>query len=287
MPRQNAVAPKLPTLPQGDQIAVHTTYLDAQKAVEALSDKGFPVQQVTIVGTDLKMVERVTGRLTYPRVAVAGMASGAWFGLFVGLLLSMFSTEGSVYSIVAAIGIGAGFGLLFSVLSFSLTRGKRDFTSSSQIVATSYAVLCERQTAGQAVQILREANLLGHPVPVAHPGGSAQPVGYQAPAAHPTQGGLPGQAPQYPAPQAPAPQGPPAYGQVQGAPGTAQPAPAAPAAPTAPAPSPHHVTSTGEPRYGVRVVDGKPQVPGSAPAAAAPSPAAAPAPTSESTQPEK
>ncbi len=209
MPRQNSVAPKLPTLPQGEQIAVHSTYLDAQKAVEALSDKGFPVQQVTIVGTDLKMVERVTGRLTYPRVAVAGMASGAWFGLFVGLLLTMFSPEGSVYSIVAAIGIGAGFGLLFSVLSFSLTRGKRDFTSSSQIVASSYAVLCERETAGQATQILREANLLGRPAPAqaAHPLASAQPVQ------------------------------PPAYGQSYGAP-TPPAAPAAPQAPTAPAPSP-------------------------------------------------
>lgn len=234
MPRQNSVAPKLPTLPQGEQIAVHSTYLDAQKAVEALSDKGFPVQQVTIVGTDLKMVERVTGRLTYPRVAVAGMASGAWFGLFVGLLLTMFSPEGSVYSIVAAIGIGAGFGLLFSVLSFSLTRGKRDFTSSSQIVASSYAVLCERETAGQATQILREANLLGRPAPAqaAHPLASAQPVQ------------------------------PPAYGQSYGAP-TPPAAPAAPQAPTAPAPSPQHVTPSGEPRYGVRVVDGKPQYPGS------------------------
>ena len=230
MPRQNSVAPKLPTLPQGEQIAVHSTYLDAQKAVEALSDKGFPVQQVTIVGTDLKMVERVTGRLTYPRVAVAGMASGAWFGLFVGLLLTMFSPEGSVYSIVAAIGIGAGFGLLFSVLSFSLTRGKRDFTSSSQIVASSYAVLCERETAGQATQILREANLLGRPAPVQ--------------ATHPFPAAQPSQAP--------------AYGQPSAAPA----APVPPQAPAAPVPSPQHVTPSGEPRYGVRVVDGKPQYPG-------------------------
>jgi hypothetical protein len=259
MPRQNSVAPKLPTLPQGEQIAVHSTYLDAQKAVEALSDKGFPVQQVTIVGTDLKMVERVTGRLTYPRVAVAGMASGAWFGLFVGLLLTMFSPEGSVYSIVAAIGIGAGFGLLFSVLSFSLTRGKRDFTSSSQIVASSYAVLCERETAGQATQILREANLLGRPAPAqaAHPLASAQPVQ------------------------------PPAYGQSYAA---ATPPAAAPQAPAAAAPSPQHVTPSGEPRYGVRVVDGKPQYPGSpqqqAPVPPVPQPPAPQTPTQQPSAPQ-
>lgn len=247
MPRQNSVAPKLPTLPQGEQIAVHSTYLDAQKAVEALSDKGFPVQQVTIVGTDLKMVERVTGRLTYPRVAVAGMASGAWFGLFVGLLLTMFSPEGSLYSIVAAVGIGAGFGLLFSVLSFSLTRGKRDFTSSSQIVAASYAVLCQRETAGQATQILREADLLGRPVPT-HGAPSVQPQPYQSP------------------------QPVPASGQPYAVPGT-------PVAPTAPAPSSQHVTSTGEPRYGVRVVDGKPQIPGAPTPPAPQQPQQPPSPT--------
>lgn len=247
MPRQNSVAPKLPTLPQGEQIAVHSTYLDAQKAVEALSDKGFPVQQVTIVGTDLKMVERVTGRLTYPRVAVAGMASGAWFGLFVGLLLTMFSPEGSLYSIVAAVGIGAGFGLLFSVLSFSLTRGKRDFTSSSQIVAASYAVLCERETAGQATQILREANLLGRPVPT-HGVPYGQPQAYQSP------------------------QPAPVSGQPYAAPG-------APVPPTAPAPSSQHVTATGEPRYGVRVVDGKPQVPGAPTPPAPQQPQQPPSPT--------
>ena len=223
MPRQN-VAPKLPTLPRGDQIASYSTYLDAQKAVEALSSAGFAVQHVTIVGTDLKMVERVTGRLTYSRVAAAGLASGAWFGLFVGLVLSLFSGDGTVLPMFAAIGIGAGFGLLFSVLSYSLTRGKRDFTSASQIVAASYALLCDSERAGEAVRLLREKNLQGS-APVA-----GQPVGYApAPPVVPTQQPTPSP--------------------------TAQPtAPPTPQAPTPPAP-------TGEPKYGVRVVDGKPQYP--------------------------
>jgi hypothetical protein len=78
---------RVPTPPRGDGIARYATYLEAQRAVDYLSDNQFPVQHVTIVGTGLRMVERVTGRLTYARVAVAGAASGAWFGLFVGLLL--------------------------------------------------------------------------------------------------------------------------------------------------------------------------------------------------------
>jgi hypothetical protein len=169
-------APRLPTMPRGDEVAAFSTYLDAQKAVDTLSDEGFPVQYVTIVGTDLRMVERVTGRLTYSRVAAAGLASGAWFGLFVGLVLSLFGGQGSM-PVLAAIGIGAGFGLLFSVLSFSLTRGKRDFTSSSQIVAASYSVLCEGERAGEAARILREHHVQG----VGHRSTSPAPVASTTP----------------------------------------------------------------------------------------------------------
>ena len=149
--------PGVPTLPHGEQIAAYPTYLEAQRAVDLLSDKAFPVQHVTIVGTDLRMVERVTGRLTYSRVALAGLASGAWFGLFVGVLLFLFSgTEQPALPILPAITLGAAFGILFSVISYSLTGGKRDFTSSSQIVATSYALLCHAEHAHKARAVLGE-----------------------------------------------------------------------------------------------------------------------------------
>jgi len=153
-----ARVPSTPTLPQGELVASYGTYLEAQRAVDHLSDKQFPVQLVTIVGTDLRMVERVTGRLSYPRVAMAGAASGAWFGTFVGLLLLWFSssTGGSSTTLMAAIFIGAAFGMLFSVISFSFTGGKRDFTSASQIVASSYALLCAAAEANKARNLLQE-----------------------------------------------------------------------------------------------------------------------------------
>ncbi len=43
-------------------IASYSTYDDAQRAVDTLSDHRFPVDRVTIVGSDLRLVERVTGR---------------------------------------------------------------------------------------------------------------------------------------------------------------------------------------------------------------------------------
>lgn len=191
--------PAVPTLPKGEQIARYPTYLEAQRAVDHLSDKEFPVQHVTIVGTDLQMVERVTGRLTYPRVALAGLASGAWFGLFVGVLLSLFaSPEDTVLPIIPAIAIGAAFGILFSVISYALTGGKRDFTSSSQIVASSYALLCAGEQAHRARALLAEIGrtdlAAGRPVTTAaHP-----PVPPHPPQDVPPQPGEPTYPPQQP-----------------------------------------------------------------------------------------
>jgi hypothetical protein len=148
--------------PRGDTIAQFGTYLEAQKAVDYLSDNHFPVQAVTIVGVDLKMVERVTGRLTYTRVSLLGLASGAWFGFFVGLLISLFgSAEG--FSLIFAVVIGAAFGLLSGLVSYALTGGQRDFTSTSQIIAGEYRVLCLSEQAGQAIQLLNKLASEGGP----------------------------------------------------------------------------------------------------------------------------
>ena len=170
----------LPTPPRGEPIARYDTYLDAQRAVDFLSDHRFPVENVTIVGTDLRMVERVTGRLSYGRVSVAGALSGAWFGLFVGLLLSLFG-GGPAFSVLAAVIIGAGFGILFGVISYAATGGRRDFTSTSQIVASEYQVLCLAEHAGAAVQLLAKL-----------PGGTGKGVAH-AEAAPPPQPETPGE----------------------------------------------------------------------------------------------
>jgi hypothetical protein len=191
-----ARVPTAPTLPQGEPVASYGTYLEAQRAVDHLADKQFAVQLVTIVGTDLRMVERVTGRLSYPRVALAGFASGAWFGLFVGLLLSMFSEGTASPTIFAAVLIGGGFGLLFSVITYSFTGGKRDFTSSSQIVASQYALLCAPEQAHKARALLQEigGTVSGWPargVPAAATPPSDPTGAYPVPGAQPPASGSP------------------------------------------------------------------------------------------------
>ena len=73
-------------------VASYATYAEAQRAVDQLSDDGFPVERTDVVGYDLRLVEHVTGRLTNARAAAAGAGSGAWFGLFIGLLVGLFTT---------------------------------------------------------------------------------------------------------------------------------------------------------------------------------------------------
>ena len=108
----------------GVQVGSFDSYEQAQSAVDYLSDQKFPVENVTIIGSDLRQVERVTGRLTWGRVLAAGAAGGAWWGLFVGLLLGIFAVEPGAWigSVVTGLLIGLLFGALFGALGYAATR---------------------------------------------------------------------------------------------------------------------------------------------------------------------
>jgi len=135
-------------------LAVYDDYATAQKTVDYLSDHEFPVQHLMIVGTDLKRVERITGRLTWSRVAVGGILSGLWLGLFVGLIFSFFVNEDVLAMILSTVLLGAVFGLVWALIGYAFTRGQRDFSSITQVVATKYEVLVEHKVAGQARELL-------------------------------------------------------------------------------------------------------------------------------------
>jgi hypothetical protein len=238
-------------VPTGDTVGSYTSYLDAQKAVDYLADQQFPVQMVSIVGNELKMVERVTGRLSYPRVALSGALSGMWFGLFVGVMLSFFAPSHGYFSIVASVLMGAAFFMLFGIVTYAMQRGKRDFTSTSQVVATTYDVVVSPEAAHEARRLLQQ-------LPMTRSDAAAGPKPY-------TQGDYYNQPYQQPGqpPARPSSWNDP-YGQqgpgTQGTPGfAAQPGPA-PEGQAQPAPAP--VTGVrypdlpdGRPQYGVRVSD--------------------------------
>ena len=137
-------------------LAVYDDYAQAQHVVDFLADHAFPVQNVEIVGTELKSVERVTGRLTRGKVALAGAVSGLWIGLFVGVAFALFSKQGQLGFLLTTPILGAVFMLVWSQLGYSAaTRGgTRDFASVSQIVATKYEVLVAHNVIGHARELL-------------------------------------------------------------------------------------------------------------------------------------
>ncbi len=137
-------------------LGVYDQYDKAQHVVDYLSDQGFPVQNVEIVGTELRSIERVTGRLTRGKVAAAGALSGLWIGLFVGIAFSLFSDRNQVGFLLTTPLLGAAFGLAWSQLGYSTAtrRGSRDFASVNQIVATKYEVLVEHSFAANAHELL-------------------------------------------------------------------------------------------------------------------------------------
>jgi hypothetical protein len=137
-------------------LAVYDDYASAQKAVDFLADNKFPVEQLMIVGTDLKRIERITGRLSTGKVAMGGVASGIWLGLFVGLIFTLFTEEDALVTIVSTMLFGALFGLIWALVGYAMTRGQRDFSSVTQVVATRYEVLVEHKVAAHARELLSQ-----------------------------------------------------------------------------------------------------------------------------------
>ncbi|HEX6501511.1 MAG TPA: general stress protein [Micromonosporaceae bacterium] len=135
-------------------VASYDEYESAQRAVDYLSDNQFPVERTAIVGTDLRLVEKVLGRVTVARAALAGAGSGAWFGLFIGLLFGIFSVSSWWAVVLAGLVIGAIWGAIFGAIAHAATRGRRDFASRSVLQAGHYAVMVDANYADQARQLL-------------------------------------------------------------------------------------------------------------------------------------
>ncbi|MGR0318235.1 general stress protein [Agromyces sp. ZXT2-3] len=171
-----------PTLPKGETVASYETYQEAQAAVDQLAKAEFPVKELSIVGHDLTSVERITGTLSWGRTAAAGALSGAWFGTFLGLLFFIFSPSGTSLGILgAAILIGAGFGMIFSLVSYSVNRRRRDFTSVMQVLATRYAIIAEPAHVVRARQVLGVTDAAAPPSPAATTVASPPPAPAPAP----------------------------------------------------------------------------------------------------------
>ncbi len=145
------------TLPVGRHVlGSYAQYEQAQAVVDHLSDSGFPVETVSIVGADLRLVERVTGRLTRGRAAAAGAASTGWLGLLFGLFVGLFADSGTAVLglVVYGVVLGAVFGAVLGFAAHAATGGRRDFSSTTGLAATRYEVLVEQARAEEAERLV-------------------------------------------------------------------------------------------------------------------------------------
>ncbi|MBT2388773.1 glycine zipper family protein [Streptomyces sp. ISL-1] len=138
-------------------IATYATYAEAERAVDYLSDQGFPVERVAVIGRDLQLVEQVVGRLNYGKAALSGAASGALPGVLIGWLFGLFNWLNPVLSalLLALYGLifGAVVGALLGLIMYAMQRGRRDFTSVSAMQPSRYEVVVDVEVADRAAAL--------------------------------------------------------------------------------------------------------------------------------------
>lgn len=163
-------------------VATYSTYPQAERAVDYLSDQGFPVERVAIVARDLELVEQVTGRRGYLEAALQGAATGGLIGLLVGWLFGVFNwfepITSSFWLAIDGLWFGAVVGLVFGLIMQALTRGRRDFNSIAGLTADRYDVMVDDAFAAEAVRLLAQLGSPAAPTPGA--GGTAGPEAARA-----------------------------------------------------------------------------------------------------------
>ncbi len=148
-------SPQLPKIPDGTVVASFSSYEQAREAVDTLARReGFSLQQISIVGSDLKSVERVIGRMSAARAAMSGAVTGTMMGLFVTLMWLLIYPEAGFSSILGVFLLAIAFGTIWSLLAYALSPRKREFTSMMQLTASRFDLLVPHALAAQAAQVL-------------------------------------------------------------------------------------------------------------------------------------
>ena len=153
------------SVPSGSVVADFSNYQEAVAYVERIILGEFPPNSIAIVGTNLRSVERVRARISYGKIAISGAATGLWLGLLFYIVFGFGTNPATdnpepLFSIGSAVLVGAGLGMLFQVIRFSLSKTKRGFASTSQFVASKYEVQVPSDLVSQANAAYQKAEEL-------------------------------------------------------------------------------------------------------------------------------
>jgi hypothetical protein len=156
------------SIPTGHSLGEFSSYKEATDFVNRLIEGEFAAAKISIIGSDLKLVERVRGRLGYGRVALGGALTGIWIGLLLAILFGAgieVTADNQINYVperfIAALVIGIGVGMLINILRFSFSKNKRNFVSAPVSVAQSYQVVVPNEAADAAREALAKAKREG------------------------------------------------------------------------------------------------------------------------------
>lgn len=173
-------------LPRGELISTHTTREAAQEQLERLVQGDVPPTAVTMVGKDLRVVERVRGRMSYPQVALSAALRGLLFGTLIGLFMYIIAPQGGWNQVLFSALLGVGLWMILGVIGHSMRKDRNGFASTQQVVPAAYDVVVAFEHAGRARGVLNAGS--GQAVPV-----SPAPQGQQGQVGHQGQTGQAGQ----------------------------------------------------------------------------------------------
>lgn len=146
-------------IPEGEILASFPGYPEAQALVNSLVTKGVPAQALSIVGADVTLVERVTGKIGYGRAALSSAMSGSWLGVLAGLVYVIISPTDIITPIVGGLFIGAGVGMVAGMLIFTFSKApQRLYRSMQQVIAQSYRVVVDAAQHPEALQAMESGD---------------------------------------------------------------------------------------------------------------------------------
>ncbi len=154
-------------LPQGQLIGNYRSYEAALSAVDRVVEAGVDPRFLSIVGRDLRSVYRLRHRPSYAAVAGRAALQGAFFGVFIGLLISMMSGgQDLAMTIGSTVVMGAVIWVLFGVIGEMMRRRQLKYAMIPSMTAVSYDLVVDNSVAGQVSSVLG-------PQPTATPSQSA------------------------------------------------------------------------------------------------------------------
>ncbi len=143
---------------RGRVVASYTAYEEAERAVDRLSDAGFPVEEVAIVVRGLRLGESVPAPVGYGGAAVNGAVTGAFAGLLFGALFGLFSwiepLVGTIALAFYGILFGAVAGAFVGVIVHAVAGRRRNFATLGATEAERYDVVVNADGAAEAEIVL-------------------------------------------------------------------------------------------------------------------------------------